>query len=965
MQSGAKLRIAGLSVKLKPEETSEESKKLIGLDNAGVLAENDTSSYIAFADYKNKAAEGLSDEDKAKPVLGTVQTAPYAATSPLSGITVKETSSSDDEYLFGDAIGSVDANGNPVVTAEDILAESLTEDNATRYKYSKSGAISFSFDQLISTYNKNNEGSLPAETDIPVVRVAGGDTSGIEKYLDIITNGGYSEAKALNDSQDIDAAHVTAEVNVYEWNKDKKAFVRSDSAKPSIVINKVGTNAMSYRATTEYDNGRGRFSLITVTFREAGGEYKVHVPVIVRRILEIDYTATLNYGTVFKQSEYSSLGNDAHILESFGNSVTALITYKYNSAYGSSTEYGWDSYLAAGGSMGEAEKNISFSSALPSGTMLSLVDCMTGKVYTHTLDGSSTVALSEFKDSKGTTHYKNKWLSELMKVTASEATDGRWVKCLSNDDPKATARDKSGDAYRLAGEGDATLQKYNLTVAKTSGKEIQPKENFYLVINVPINNETENLTANGYIGGSVSCGDVPVSINHTLRPDSNRDNHENTASTYSFLSGYTHRLSDKSPDKPDSAGDIHTMTPTQKAELGGRYINVKVQDDITFNSNQNYNDKDSLYYKLDISLRQHETSGNETSNYFATGTEGTARMYVMIGKDYYYFESGEWKKSGDKKEASVIPWAAKAENKGEMSLTLKDGDKALDLAGIRAIAKSQGSGFTIVTEMEIHLSELAYKESIMGSLSSGKNEYTQLNYRSVLAVIEESLSYSSTTASENGKVHYYRAEWGSSVITYSANDIMQLGINCSELDTADGNIETTGTYSLDDVVNADDKIDTADRIVYSLRLYRRTTTGGSYEQVSDPEKYMRVGCMQLDNLTTATESGGKHYFTWTDTKTNGVFETAESAGRRFKVNIPVEVFTDNVETENHTFANYRLVLTAELYKGDVRIDYPFNSRITAGSGDSGSLEDHSDYVTYTLTRIATDELINIQAGTGN
>ena len=958
VQSGAKLRIAGISIRIKD---GDAVKTLYGSNKS-----NDASSYIAFADYKNKAAEGLSNEDKAKPVLGTVQTAPYAATSPLSGITVKETSSADDKYLFGDAIGSVDANRNPVVTAKEIHEESSTQNNATRYKYYKSGAISFSFDQLISTYNENNEDSLAAETDIPVVRVAGGDTSGIEKYLDIITNGGYSEAKALNDSQDIDAAHVTAEVSVYEWNKEKHAFVRSGSAKPSIVINKVGTNAMSYRATTEYDNGRGRFSLITVTFREAGGEYKVHVPVIVRRILEIDYTATLNYGTVFKTSEYESLGTNAHILESFGNSVTALITYKYNSAFGASTEYGWDSYLAAGGSMGEADKSVSFSTALPKGTMLSLVDCLTGKVYTAVHDGSNSIDLSRFKDSSGKA-YKNRWMSELMEVEASKAVDGRWVMCDSKDDPNATARDKLGFAYRLAGEGDATLQKYNLTVAKTSGKEIQPKENFYLVINVPINNETENLTANGYIGGSVSCGDVPVSINHTLRPDSKRDNHENTASTYSFLSGYTHRLSDKSPDKPDSAGDIHTMTPTQKAELGGRYINVKVQDDITFNSNQNYNDKDSLYYKLDISLRQHETSGNETSNYFATGTEGTARMYVMIGNDYYYFEfeSGEWKKSGDKKEASVIPWAAKAENKGEMSLTLKDGDKALDLAGIRAIAKSQGSGFTIVTEMEIHLSELAYKESIMGSLSSGKNEYTQLNYRSVLAVREESLSYSSTTASENGKVHYYRAEWGSSVITYSANDIMQLGINCSELDTADGNIETTGTYSLDDVVNADDKIDTADRIVYSLRLYRRTTTGGSYEQISDPEKYMRVSCMQLDNLTTATESGGKHYFTWTDTKTNGVFETAESAGRRFKVNIPVEVFTDDVEKKNHIFANYRLVLTAELYKGDVRIDYPFNSRITAGSGDSGSLDDHSDYVTYTLTRIATDELINIPAGTGN
>lgn len=961
VQSGAKLRIAGISIWIKDGDTV---KTLYGSNKS-----NDASSYIAFADYKNKAAEGLSDEDKAKPVLGTVQTAPYAATSPLSGITVKETSTSDDEYLFGDAIGSVDANGNPVVTAEEILEESLTQNNATRYKYSKSGAISFNFDQLISTYKKNNEGSLAAETDIPVVRVAGGDTSGIEKYLDIITNGGYSEAKALNDSQDIDAAHVTAEVSVYEWNKDQNAFVKvksdpdkKDSPKPSIVINKPGTNTMSYRATTEYDNGRGRFSLITVTFREAGGEYKVHVPVIVRRILEIDYTATLNYGTVFNQSKYSNLGNDAHILESFGNSVTALITYKYNSAYGSSTEYGWDSYLAAGGSMGEAEKKINFSSELPPGTMLSLVDCLTGKVYTHTHDGIGPVELSEFVDSKGT-HYSNKRLSELMKVTASEATDGRWVKCPSNDNPIATARDMFGNAYRLAGESDASEKKYTLKVAKESGKEIQPEESFYLVINVPLNETTKNLSANGYISGSASCGTVPVSMNYTIRPDSSRDNHENTASTYSFLSGYTHSLSDVSSDI-QLAGSEKTMIPLQIPGNAGRYINIKALDEIRFNSSQNYNDKDSLFYKLDINLLQH-SSESDTSSYFATGTEGTAKMFVMIGKKYYYYSNGSWMESDSPKVAAQIPWKATTENKGELSLTLKDENgKALDLAGVRAIAKNSESKFTIVTEMDLHLSDPAVENSIMGSLSNGKDENTKLNYRSVLAVREESLSYSSTTAACRGIVGYYRPKAGSSIITYSANDIKQLGINCSELDTADGNIETTGTYSFEDVVNAEEIIGSADRIVYSLRLFKRKGTDGSYHQICESEnelkEYLTVGRTQLGNPEYTTDANGHCYFTWTDRKTNGVFTTAEAVGKRFTVNIPVEVHTDNVEAKGHIFANYRLVLTAEMYNGSDRVDYPFNSRIVAGSDDTGTLDDHSDYVTYTLTRIATDGIIDLK-----
>ena len=54
-----------------------------------------------------------------------------------------------------------------------------------------------------------------------------------------------------------------------------------------------------------------------------------------------------------------------------------------------------------------------------------------------------------------------------------------------------------------------------------------------------------------------------------------------------------------------------------------------------------------------------------------------------------------------------------------------------------------------------------------------------------------------------------------------------------------------------------------------------------------------------------------------------------------------------------------------MYNGNKRIDYPFNSRIVAGSNDTGTLDDHSDYVTYTLTRVATDELINNPSGTGN
>ena len=55
---------------------------------------------------------------------------------------------------------------------------------------------------------------------------------------------------------------------------------------------------------------------------EQSTKYNVMVPVVVRRMLELDFSATLSYGTNFQSSTYESL--ERHVLESFGSSNHSL-----------------------------------------------------------------------------------------------------------------------------------------------------------------------------------------------------------------------------------------------------------------------------------------------------------------------------------------------------------------------------------------------------------------------------------------------------------------------------------------------------------------------------------------------------------------------------------------------------------------------------------------------------------------
>ena len=102
-----------------------------------------------------------------------------------------------------------------------------------------------------------------------------------------------------------------------------------------------------------------------------------------------------------------------------------------------------------------------------------------------------------------------------------------------------------------------------------------------------------------------------------------------------------------------------------------------------------------------------------------------------------------------------------------------------------------------------------------------------------------------------------------------------------------------------------------------------------------------------DKLGTVSLSADGKSYAFTDTKpTGGAFATRDGNSLAFKHAFRVKVNTD-VEGKGQTYANYRLVLTANTMTGNVVNDTPVNVSNLDGYS-------HSDYVTYTLARINTE-----------
>lgn len=934
------LSAAGVEVKPGSGKTTSDLPPMVYTTNTNTAAVNE-KTYIAFGDYNGTAA--APNENKTLYGAGdtaTTATSPYVTTRPVSTLAVRASDGdTTDRYLFGD--------GAAIATAATIQSEVIQSQAGARvpgrYTYTNIGGIndngayqntsSYNAKSVASTFNANNDASdSKVATDFPVLVISGTDNTTVKSYLNIVTNGGFSDACRLNNENGANP-HVTAKAEVFQL-KDG-VFVKDDDASnnPTLRVVNNGKNNMSFSPSSDWDNGKGRFTLLTVTFTEAGQSYNVQVPIVVKRKLEIDFTATYDYGTNFKESDYKNLGKDAHVLTSFGEPMTGLLTWTYNSANGKEVDFGWDSYMAAGGSMKGLGKSILFNGAdgrLPQGTQLTLIDANVdgkagGREYHYTVGegGATSVSLSGdagFEDS-ARNPYQERWLSEILDVYAEKDGAGTWVAC--ENEAEATAKAKIGDKwtlFKVAGANVPSNKRYTLKVPKEkdTGREKRASESVYLVVNVPKSGDGgTQASINGFTASSIDSNSsgarISWNLHHVLRTGG-EDNQNSTASTYSILSNYEQSVVDNI-----NAARI----PVSKSKDGAAYVlSLDVKDRVTFSPSQYYTESDHLFYQLDTSLCRYGANNNLMGvSSFPSGTSAIAKFYVAIGGQNYRWNGGDWEPC----DASMPAFTQTVTDTGDDSLKLTLDH---DLAGIRKIA-TDGS-FTVHTVVEeIRLTPDGCNKVISLSKQSGEDACTKMSYTAKLSTRKEGLNTSSLTQTKPGNVGYYRMDTGDTTITLSAPDKSQLGINVDDLrPIANGTIGLGATYELGGLSNAAEAIANADSVVYTLELQRRGTDG-TYESVTD----------DISNYVTVTESklaavapfGST--ITFTDSKENGKFKT-KNGNTTFSLPFTVKVNTQ-VEQREQFYANYRLVMTASLVKGDVASATPQSP----------------DYVTYTLTRV--------------
>lgn len=934
--------------------------------------------YIAFADYDGTAMTAGSADSTAgteKDLLGVTPVFPYVTTSPKSSLSVKK---GYDYLLYGDSASWTSENNAFTLKAEKIWNERTSASN-TKYVYSKTGVSEFNFSENVSTYNDMQPEH--ADTDFPVLLVTSENAEKvIADYLDIVTNGGYSEANKLK--------QVKAEAEVYSYDSAQKKFVY-DSTEAAALQIKNQDGSIVFQAPIGYDNNRNRFTLLTVTFGKVEGhQYKVQVPLIVRRMLQVDFTATLNYGTHFKSTDYDNL--TGHVLESFGNSVTAYLTYTYNSEKGAYADYGWKNYVEAGGDATKVlEKQIIFAQddPVPVGTQLTLVDCQDNnrRMYSYTTTDAdvkmtkTTISLSSFTNPDGKA-FASRSIGEVMGVQAEENAAGTFLETDKEGIPTDTEVTgavsgvlpsvKIGEKYyRLAQSGETGGRRYKVTIPEENLAEAgksKIKENYYLVITMP---ESAVGKANGAIQTDFESREIPYQINYELR-GGGVDKQENTASTYQISSGYQQKLQDNS-----------NLNQKELIEAY-RTLKICITDEITFPKGQAYQIGDQLYLRFIGSLQNWITENGSqkvASAEFPAGTEGQVHFYIYTvdgDKRTYY---------SDVQSGSMIKWSTGSarmpvtadgylwtSDGGNMELPLSsDGSvaNAISLQGVRdSILQNSGGDkttgtFYVEAVLDAELPSVGLDVIPQTQLSSDGStpiDYAKITYTSQLSAEKSSLSYSNMKKTLQGDTKYYRQETDSAVLTYDADDVNQLGINPYDLgQNVDASkehalIDTTAVYDLAEVRDLENTLLQSGGVRFTLKVLQKDSVAGRTEKygaqiagesidaegsiLNDADQYLTVKLTGEENPELTYQNG---IWSWTIPQSsyveNHVIKTGSSFdGTEFMQALQLQVKVNNIESAKHYYSNYKVVVEAE---------------ILDAQGNAINATTSEDYLIYTLAKI--------------
>lgn len=864
----------------------------------------------------------------------------YQNANPFSG---------DFGTLYGDAVYNTDANGT-VTNNADLIYQEMTSgtvaDGSGRVRYTAtgieaSGNNAFDITHKLSNYKTEQPASAFA-SDFRVLLVSGSTTQkDIEQYLNLLTNGGYSKA--------VSNKSVTATSETYKWG----GSTFKDTNTSSLVVSNSGTTNLSYAMGKTYDNGNDQFTLLTVTFTSGTHTQVVYVPIIVRRIVEINFEATLSEESIFDASVYDSLRD--HVLVEYDSNMTGYLSWTYNASQDEKTEYDWQSYMDSGADLTRGfEKQIVFdcsSGRLPAGARITLIDTKNqDHVYSYTVqeedknsDRKVTIALTKFQDTSGIS-YKDTAVSKLYGATATKASEGKFVQVDSAESATAVVSTDNGDTYyRLKTKDDEGKATFKIKLNNAENVT----EDYYIVVNVPKTSaESSNIASiNGTVNSTVTTS-APCNITKVHRYDnaSKDEGNNSTESTFSILSSYTQTLVDRSKDGILNMSD----------DNNNRTINISLLNTITFDTEQRYGEQDKLYQEFIATpynneqalsfLTDADTSGTVSFKVYSQDTAGNKKYYKTVSSS-----DKKLTKADNDAVCASYDWTSQ---EGKMTLilgTANNADSAIDLSKVRAeIMASPDKTKKICVEvtLSLKLADNSYNELVpASSLENGSDQpknSLRLDYISKLARTANGFSASTWRGSCSGTSRYYKEDSGALNLKFEGDDIKQLGINLNDLKNGKSQvIDATASIDFNNWSGWKEAVDEAEKITFTFHLERKDNEK-EYNKVSisDYLVSMKVGIRSQDDYNYTADSIVKNQdgnsWSFTQKKMDEKFANLNEG----IFSLPVE-YAVNISTgqNNFQYANYRLVVTVSMYDKD---DKPVTML------NQSSL---SDYVTYTVARV--------------
>ncbi len=900
---------AGVSIR---DSRAEEKVKLVNGTYQGTEVTDLTplwpagSCYVALCDYADTREQPNADKPLLDVGAAVQQTAPYAVTSPVSGLRVSDGGTV--KYLYGDGIAWDEAGK---LTAQRIIANPLA--NGAYYKNIPADADSTVLPQL-STYNAQQKGQELPE-DIPVLTCFGSTAHQvITAYLDTVTNGGFSQANAFGGSRP-----VQAEAAAYHYDANTNSFVKSAEAASLACTEKEGRLHFEGNGH-QYDNGRGRLTLLTVTFTAGERAYRVYVPVIVQRKLEIDFYATLTHGTNFLPENYAQLTN--HVLDSTGNPITGYLSFVYNSKQGAYVDYGWQDVLTSGVNLATPfERVVTFSSGLPAGTQFTLIDLQSAAPTAYYYTAAAEVkelSLSAFDG------YTQRGLSQVLGVTAAADAAGPFVLTEGTDALVQAQIGGQWKGFRLAAAGEAG-QRYTLTVPTLYTQDGEQersavRESFFLVITVPNDTSGQGQNdRNGYITADFKGIPVEYAVTDLRRFDGSTDTHSGTESTYLISSGYRQDLQEILPTGTASTCEIRAGLSEE--------LQIRLRDTITVPSGQAFNISDQLYLRFTASL-QHIKENGSAAAVIPNGTKGTVRFYIYTQDGAYYTRSpssGKLVFAGPTRQPAVSYDCAASGSTLELLLS-SDGtrENAISLQPVRLAVETPAGqspkSFFVEAELDAKLPTDALDVIPKADLKNGTlSEYARLSYLSRISVEKSGLSYSDMMASlSETQVGYYRKNSEDAQLKFNAKDLSQLGINLRDLldehlsTDAQGRrsrIDAFAEYDLRGVRDWQELLKDSRCMRFTLELQRKTDDT-VYEKEADADAFLQVEGKPYQ----ATSNS----WSWTVPKEQ-YYDAATAAPKldgMLAQALTLQVRLDGIEEKSRFFANYRVLMTAEVVDGE-------------------------------------------------